>query len=112
VVWLTVHSHYGRFFLSPAVGGGCVTLIGSEAGKLSSGPRSSDFSGRRLRSSSPPPLALSPSSVSARGSFGIPTRDLPPGRPRPRGAPRPTPSPQPPKPARASPCSPRRTRQV
>src|SRR5262245_37780558 len=76
VVWLTVHSHYGRFFLSPAVGGGCVTLIGSEAGKLSSSPCSSDFSSRRLRSSSRSPSAFSPSSFSATVSFGIPMRGL------------------------------------
>src|SRR5262245_44559348 len=41
-----------RFFLSPTVGGGWVTLIGSEAGKLSSRPCSRDRSSLRLCASS------------------------------------------------------------
>src|SRR6266481_3753018 len=45
--------------LSPRVGAGCVTLTGSEAGKLSSRPRSSDRSSLRLRASSRSRLLLS-----------------------------------------------------
>src|SRR6516162_11589519 len=44
--------------LSRRVGAGCVTLTGSEAGKLSSRPRSSDRSSLRLRASSRSRLLL------------------------------------------------------
>src|SRR5215470_12515418 len=67
--------------LSCAEGGGCVTLIGSEAGKLSIRPSSSDFSSRcRLsassRSFSVCFLFASNTSFSISVSFGIPMKRL------------------------------------
>src|SRR5262245_7920626 len=60
-----------RYFRFRRVGAGWVTLIGSEAGKLSSRPCSSDRSSLRLRTSSRSRLVLSSSSSSTTVRFGI-----------------------------------------
>src|SRR5262245_29923019 len=57
--------------LSLRAGAGCVTLTGSEAGKLSSRPCSSDRSSLRLRASSRLRLLLSSRSPSTTVSFGM-----------------------------------------
>src|SRR5246127_4671835 len=57
--------------VSRRVGAGCVTLTGSEAGKLSSRPRSSERSSLRLRTSSRSRLVLSSSSSSTTVRCGI-----------------------------------------
>src|SRR5262249_60873978 len=65
-------SYFRLLSLSRRVAG-CVTLTGSEAGKLSSGPFLSDRSSLRFGAASPPRLRLSSRAPSTTGFFGMGT---------------------------------------
>src|SRR6516225_1901609 len=66
-------SYFRLLSLSRRVGAGCVTLTGSEAGKLSSRPCSSECSSLRLRASSRSRLRLSSRVSSTTVCFGMAT---------------------------------------